>query len=138
MTNVEIPERLKANPTFAGFPVPFTTFVDKDDIPNFHLRNDERWVQCARGRLCGYCGKKLGWWITFIGEAKDVESRIFKGAPMHDVCGQYAFAVRDKMVGPGDRVALYLTRGFKLIRVGKGAGFRTDAPKSIEWQKEKS
>ena len=134
----EIPEKLKANPVFAGFPVPFTALVDDKDIPNFHFRDDKKWARCARERLCGFCGKKLGWWITFIGDAKDVESRVFKNPAMHDACGRYAFAVREKMMGPGDRVALYLTRGFALARLGKGAGFRADAPKSVEWEEEKS
>jgi len=145
---VEIPEKLKANPVFAGYPVPFTVHVDDNDIPDFRARDDDKWVQCARDRLCGLCGKKLGWWIVFVGGPKSVESRLFSDLPMHEECARYALAVRAEsaagkqpvppMLSPrAKRVALYLTRGLTLARRGKGVCFRADAPKSVEWEDEK-
>lgn len=49
--------------------------------------------RCAERRLCGLCGRPLGYWIVFIGGPKSCQNRWFSDPPMHRECAEYAWQV---------------------------------------------
>lgn len=91
-TQVEIPKRLRTRPLFKGFPIPFLVLV-KDEVPDFRVTDDERWMKVVRDKICQLCGHPLGVNIFFIGGPSSHENHLFYDPAVHRDCGQYAMKV---------------------------------------------
>lgn len=86
---IEIPNFLSHLPTYAGYPIPFTTFVH-EGRPDFRVTDMQRWEECANMQLCGICGKKLGEFCYFIGGPQTLEYRMFFDPAMHKPCAEFS------------------------------------------------
>lgn len=86
------PERIKKLPHYKGLPITFTTFVHENGVPNFKATNDNVWVS-KRDGLCSICGEKLDYWIAFMVDEREAESRIVFENPNHEECLRYAFNI---------------------------------------------
>lgn len=144
-----------------GYPILFTVQPDEGQELDFRVVNPRRRRRCAREGLCGVCGKKLGYWMVFIGGPRSAENRVFSDPPMHEECAKYALEVcpfltmptmqykqrgyEDKSKYTCDphaiaekpgRMAVYVTRGFR-VEAGRGRDwwiFRAKPAKRIEWR----
>lgn len=76
-----------------GYPIPYTTYVDRDGVPDFRVLDAERRFDCYKERLCGVCGTVMGYWIIFIGGPACEKSRCFLDPPMHPDCADFALSV---------------------------------------------
>lgn len=86
---IEIPDFLSHLPVYAGYPIPFTTFVNEGK-PDFRVTDMQRWEECVRDKVCGICGKKLGEFCYFIGGPQTEEYRMFFDPPMHKPCAEFS------------------------------------------------
>lgn len=148
MSAEQIPDFLAHLPVWQGMPVPFTVKYEVGQVgrPAFEVTDAVKWADCVEKRLCGVCGRELGYWIAFIGGPKSVEGRAFHDPAMHVECAEYSLDVCPYMVGaaghaseevlarreerdgvarrvlehvtdePPDRVALYVTRRYEVRR----------------------
>jgi hypothetical protein len=91
----DMPARIRALPRDRrGYPIPVTVMRDKMHLPHFTMNDALIVARCARDRLCGICGERLGVFACFVGgpgSAFHPAGRYFDG-PMHRDCG--AFALR--------------------------------------------
>lgn len=71
-------------------PVPFTNIIMDDGTPDFTTIDARKTVRCATERLCGVCGKPLGYWIAFLGGPKSAETHAYVDPPMHEECARAA------------------------------------------------
>ncbi len=49
-------------------------------------------AKCHLDKLCGVCGKRLGYWIVFLGGAGNRATRRFPHPPMHRECAERLLA----------------------------------------------
>jgi hypothetical protein len=89
---MEIPSRMAKLPQYRGIPIPFTTLVDSEGVPHFKMTNENVWV-AKRDGLCALCGEKLDYWIAFMVDENEAESRVVFDNPQHEECLIYAFNV---------------------------------------------
>lgn len=71
-------------------PVPFSNVILPNGQPDFTTIDAGKIVACAKRRLCGVCGKALGYWVAFLGGPKSAESRAYLDPPMHEECARAA------------------------------------------------
>lgn len=50
-------------------------------------------LRCGRERLCGICGKPLGYWIAFLGGPNSAASRAYVDPPFHPDCAEAALTL---------------------------------------------
>lgn len=143
-----------------GVPILFTSYIEADGTPNFRISDADKVEVCARKRLCGICGTRIGYWMAFISGPVGCENRCFADPPMHRPCAEYALNVCPYLATKAERslalqakhgeafrendptlirekpskVGLYVTRGYRRIRNGAGLLFHADPPKEIEWR----
>jgi hypothetical protein len=86
---IEIPDFLSHLPIYAGFPIPYSTFVHEGK-PDFRVTDMLRWDKCAREKLCGVCGKKLGEFCYFVGGGQTLKYRLFFDPAMHKPCAEFS------------------------------------------------
>jgi hypothetical protein len=101
---LEIPPQILTLPRDKrGYPIPYIAILNADGqgTPDFRTIDEEHWNECAIERLCEVCGRKLGYWIVFIGGKIAVDNRRFLDPPMHRECAEYARAVCPYLVTPG-------------------------------------
>lgn len=91
--SVPIPAFLRQHPRWRGLPIPFTTFIGSDGIPDFKVVDHMAVYQCLRQGLCGLCGKRLKKPVVFIGGPLCVENRMFIDPGTHEECALYATKV---------------------------------------------
>ena len=143
---MELPDRMKALPQYKGFPVPFTAFMKKEpgvlmDVPDFKITDMDKWARCVTGSLCAICGKKLDYWIWFIGGPQCRDTRLFFDLGMHEECARYAAATcpylahghdhqKNPVLPEGTHINaqasnvrpaelfMFRTRGYSLVKVG--------------------
>jgi len=91
-TMPEIPDFLNHLPVEPRrkLPVPFTNIITESGEPDFTTIDAQKTVECALLRLCGVCGKKLSYWIAFLGGPQSAESRAYLDPPMHEECARAA------------------------------------------------
>lgn len=150
---VAIPERLADRPLDkAGRVIGWATAVDADGEVMQGVNVGMRCAESILSRLCGLCGKPLGYWVVFVGDEVCVAKREFMEPPMHEECFRYSMAAcpylankqfTPRRARPGvlqvadrrrpGRMALYLTRGFRPKFDSDVPMAKADAPKSIEW-----
>jgi len=93
-----LPAGLSARPRDRrGLPVPFVQGYDEVGEPDFTLIDANAVLKCAKGRLCGLCGRKLGSRVSFLGGPKAASNRGGAGAymdpPMHPECADAALTL---------------------------------------------
>jgi ferredoxin len=76
-------------------PVPFSAEWDDSGRAVFTALDPERKEEMIRDRLCGVCGRPLGYWMVFLG---DVVSSVpggepYMDPPMHEDCALAAMEV---------------------------------------------
>lgn len=114
-----------------GLPVPYMNqaYPDGPDgpmRPDFTAIYGPAVMRCVRQRLCGICGKDLGYWAAFVGGPGSAASRLYSDPPFHPGCARYALTVCPHIVLPHHRRA-------SAERVGRDAGLSHDvsAPKNM-------
>lgn len=141
-----------------GYPIFFMIQPPPGQALDFRVMNLTNHLRCARERLCMICGRKLGYWLTFIGGPMCLKNRVFGDGPMHRACAEYSLRVcpyltigsMDYKNAPSGKVPntktdpnvilkkpkkmlLYTTREFKLINGGGGKPvFRVAPHKKLE------
>lgn len=90
---MEEPHRVAKLPHYKGIPIPYTTMTLEDGTPHFKAVDDKRVWEVKRDGKCSVCGEPLDYWIAFMVEEKEVESRIVFDNPNHEDCLRYAFNV---------------------------------------------
>lgn len=118
----------------AAIPVPFTVLW-RDDVPQWDTIDRARWAEAAHQRLCNVCGRKLGYWLFFIGSEESVQARVFGDVPMHEACARWSLLNCPWLASPPSRVALYVTRSYEVIRPRHSDHLMLEAApaKTIEW-----
>jgi hypothetical protein len=89
---MEKPERVELLPTYKGLPIPYTTLIDENGVPQFKLTNDNVW-KAKRDGLCAICGQPLDYWKAFMVSEEEAESRTVWENPQHEECLRWAFNV---------------------------------------------
>lgn len=160
--DIAMPDRIAVLPTDPrGFPI-FFSITQPDGSYSFEGISLHRLLLCAKDRLCGICGQKLGYWVSFVGGPKSITNRVFTDPPMHRECAEYAFAVcpfllrsgwdrtrrkdvlsrRDDVIVPSaeadfnkpERMGMLITREYRLYAVDHDAlVFRTAPAKEVVW-----
>lgn len=75
-------------------PVPFSAERDASGRAVFTALDPERQEEIIRDRLCGVCGRELGYWMAFLGDqASAVPGGIYVDPPMHEDCALAAMEV---------------------------------------------
>lgn len=76
-------------------PIPYSTAREPDGTGRFEVNDTRRKIECGRGRLCGVCGKPLGWWVVFLAEDHGTQLRriVFTDAPLDQDCAEASLAV---------------------------------------------
>jgi len=75
-------------------PVPFSAERDETGRGVFTALDPVHKEQIIRYRLCGVCGKHMGYWIVFLGdEVSAVPGGIYVDPPMHEECALAAIEV---------------------------------------------
>jgi len=140
-----------------GFPVPFFAPIRMGQ-PEFSMSDQLKLRRAIREQLCWVCGMPLIGKMAFVGGPLSVENRIFSDAPSHVECAEYAVQVcpflampnyvkracKDGIALPGqvdhkpDRVAVYVTDGYKLVMMGDSPHrlFRANPTAAITWWKD--
>ncbi|MBM4438405.1 MAG: hypothetical protein FJ029_14525 [Actinobacteria bacterium] len=85
-----MPPQLARRPLFRGYPVPFTTLIGPDGVPDFKVTDEAKREEVLRRRMCALCGEPLGYWIAFIGSETLIGLREFYDPAMHEACARYA------------------------------------------------
>lgn len=101
MQRIEMPSKLRQRPKFHGFPIPFTTFVGVDGVPDFKVVNEDNRMLCIQHRRCGLCGQDLSRTkeCVFIGGEGSCTSGYFIDPAMHEECAIYATKVCPFLTG---------------------------------------
>lgn len=76
-----------------GYPVFYSVFRHGDGKPDFRVIDQDKRMKCAQKKLCGICGKPLGYYMIFIGGPVAARNRAFGDSPMHRECAEYAMKV---------------------------------------------
>jgi ferredoxin len=73
-------------------PIPYSALRREDGTGDFIVTDSKRVEACARYKLCGVCGKPLGYWIAFLGgpASADPEAGAYTDPPMHEACAEAA------------------------------------------------
>lgn len=138
-----------------GYPIFFTVSKQNDPI-DIRVLDPVLIVEAGRRKLCSICGQALDYWVWFLGGPRDVAQRGFAEPPMHRACLDYAIAVcpylsntyeaRVREDDPErfdlihqplprpDRMALYKTRTYRMVRNGPGISFLVAPAREIEWR----
>ena len=72
-------------------PVPYSTARHPDGTGRFAVNDVARKVECGRDRLCGVCGRSIGWWVVFLAEdygTQMIRRQVFTDAPLHETCAE--------------------------------------------------
>lgn len=94
MSEIKIPARMRKNPVYKGYVVSYTTFIDRDGVPDFKINDEVKRTKCVLHGRCAMCGEKLGKRIAFIGGPASIEEgKLFIDAGMHPDCAKYAWDV---------------------------------------------
>jgi hypothetical protein len=156
-TRSEVPAFLAHLPRHGRLPIPFFTSIGLDGKPNFRAHDQAKHNRAIAHRLCGVCGKGLGYWLTFAAGPTEVATRAFTYMPaMHRECALaslvmcpfLAYETRDRTRDvpmalrvlpeepppkPG-RFALVTAREYKTHEGAPGWLYvRWQPPKKIEW-----
>jgi hypothetical protein len=119
----------------------------------------DRVYRCATERLCGICGEKMGYWVTFVGGPMSCANRTFSDPPFHPECAEFAFDICPYLLMGGwdrskarhmegldkadpmgfnikpDKMGIYTTRQFRWETLRSGFILFNPAPaKRIEWR----
>jgi hypothetical protein len=90
-TVLALPDALAARPRDAdGHVVPF--YAVQVDLQWPVDIDPQKVLQCYRGQLCGACGKRLDYWLVFLGGTENRRLRSFPHPPMHRTCAEYLVA----------------------------------------------
>lgn len=87
------PDRIAKLPKFNGIPIPATTQIDDNGIPNFKVADATLTAKFKAERKCSICGQPLDYWIAFMVSEEEARTRIIYDNPNHKDCLEYAFNV---------------------------------------------
>jgi hypothetical protein len=73
-----------------GYPVPFMVVQNPISLA---VIDPVRRQECAKRKLCGVCGVKLGNKKWFVGGMLTMTNRLFSTLPMHEKCARYSLRV---------------------------------------------
>lgn len=89
--NFDCKERWTKLPYYKGLPIPFTTLIDENGVPNFQAIDSAKVLRCILERRCGVCGEEIeDGWVAFIGGELCSENLVFIDPGMHPECAYYA------------------------------------------------
>ena len=94
-----------------GLPIPFSAARD-GDVGVFAITDSLTIERCHAERLCGVCGKPLGYWICFLGGSRSAEQNgAYTDPPMHPACAEAAielcpYIAREKVPRRTDSINL--------------------------------
>ena len=113
----ELPFRLQSRPAHEGTPIPFITFIDKDEKPLWKVTHPGRFFRGIMDQLCGACGQRIGkaHFPVFIVPPLGAIGHVSFTLPMHMDCAQWMVSNFPTLRGDG-LWALYVTRGYKVRR----------------------
>lgn len=83
-----------------GLPITYTSIVLPDGRYDFTRADMARWFECAKGRLCSLCGKRLPKRIWFVGGPLCMTNRLFFDLAMHEECARYALVACPYLATP--------------------------------------
>jgi hypothetical protein len=71
-------------------PIPYSTARWPDGRGRFSVNDVARKLECGQRRLCGICGRSLGWWVAFLAQDHGVltSRTLFTDAPVHEECAE--------------------------------------------------
>jgi len=72
---------------------------DNDGEAALGVLDPERVIRSLRDRLCGICGRSLGYWIAFVGGGLCLTNRLYL-CPLHEDCARYAMRVCPFLASP--------------------------------------
>ncbi len=93
MSEITIPDRLKDRPRWEGKAIPFTTYINKEDQPEFKVVDKDIIQWCMEEQLCGICGQKLEGVVAFIGGELALQNKLYVDPGMHPECAEYSARV---------------------------------------------
>jgi hypothetical protein len=87
MKPVDVPKFLRHRPfdERRKLPVPLMNMID-DERWDFVTITASQVDRCIRERLCSVCGKRLDYWLAFIGNEVSGATHTFTDPPMHEAC----------------------------------------------------
>jgi len=90
ITLTEMPDRLRRRPQFQGMPIPFSTLVGPDGMPDYKVTDVAAWHICMDEKLCFLCAEPLGYWCWYLGAKHHFENEIVYDLGAHEECCRYA------------------------------------------------
>ncbi len=155
---IEIPSKLRQRPKFKGLPIPYTTFISPEGVPDFKVIDEYSRLLCIERRKCALCGQELkkNKPIVFIGGDKSCDAGNFLDPAMHEECALYAIKVCPYLVGTHShrtdhdqsrarvidmvvvgrpkRMGLYYTRGYDaILTIDQSIYVKAWPPTKIDW-----
>lgn len=131
MRRDEVPDRLAHLPfdERRGLPVPVMNQhhphgPDGPVVADFTAVAADQILRCGTERLCGICGRDLGYWVAFVGGPVSARTRMYTDPGFHEECVDWALRLCPFIVIPRHRRA-------SDDRAGRDAGVagRVGAPK---------
>ena len=146
---------LDDRPKYKGLPIPFVQAFKADGTtPDFTAIDPIKAMECARHRLCGLCGEKMGWWVAFVGGPQSAKLGTYGDPAMHPECAEQALELcphianqrtsRATKVAPNvveqagyvaakpEQWCVYITRNFELKGFGNNWFIKAAAAKRID------
>lgn len=114
----------------ADTPVPYAQAWN-GSAPDWSKVDPVKMRECIRDRLCGVCGKQLGYWLALIGGNNSVAHRVFADPPMHEECA--VWSVRHCPHLRGIKVGILVTRTVKLATLGDRLVVYSGKAKRVDW-----
>lgn len=92
MKPIDIPLIWQHLPFLRGYPVPYFVHWDQkpdgSKVPDFHLADSQKWINCLRYKKCWVCGKPLDKTSFMITGLKGLKNRVGTDAFMHETCAR--------------------------------------------------
>jgi hypothetical protein len=94
-------------------PIPFITQISDEGVVDFVGENRKRIDECAKKRLCQFCGTRLEAVIVFMGGEEAVRSKLFRQGPFHEECARLALVFCTYLRSRMDRQHMFFARDYR-------------------------
>lgn len=94
-------------------PIPFVSNISADGVVQFKIEDRKKIAKCAHDGLCQFCGLALDPLMVFMGGRDATRIRIFRQAPFHDECADFAIATCPYLRNTDDPQFKTYARSFK-------------------------
>lgn len=154
---IELPENIANLPKDSrGYPIPFFVAWVKG-VPQFHLADPNKAVQCYKNRLCWVCGERLDQIVAFVGGPLSCDGGSFADAACHVECAEFSAKYCPHLATPNakrrqsdipataptgfttkhpEKIGVYITTGYRMINTPGGFIFRAESALDIRWFRE--